>query len=126
MKLQKLCYYCQAWTLAWEDNPLFDDDFQAWAGGPVNPDLYYKHRGIFTLRDGFFGEYDDSVYSNQQKENMDMVIGDYGLMTPFEISDLTHQERPWIEARGSTPAGERSTSVISKESMQQYYSGLIA
>jgi uncharacterized phage-associated protein len=34
MKLQKLCYYVQAWSLAWDENPLFDEDFQAWAKGP--------------------------------------------------------------------------------------------
>ena len=31
MKLQKLCYYSQAWALVWDDAPLFDEDFQAWA-----------------------------------------------------------------------------------------------
>lgn len=24
MKLQKLCYYSQAWALVWDDAPLFD------------------------------------------------------------------------------------------------------
>lgn len=35
MKLQKLCYYAQAWSLVWDDAPLFEEDFQAWANGPV-------------------------------------------------------------------------------------------
>ena len=34
MKLQKLCYYSQAWGLVWDDEPLFDEDFEAWANGP--------------------------------------------------------------------------------------------
>ena len=38
MKLQKLCYYSQAWSLVWDDSPLFDEDFQAWAN-------FSKHRG---------------------------------------------------------------------------------
>jgi uncharacterized phage-associated protein len=83
------------------------------AGGFFN----YNEWWIFRLT---------NTYSNQQKENMDLVIGDYGLMTPFEISDLTHQESPWIEARGGVPAGVRGSAIISKESMQQYYSGLLA
>ena len=33
MKLEKLVYYCQAWSLAWDDKPLFDEDFEAWANG---------------------------------------------------------------------------------------------
>lgn len=26
MKLQKLCYYAQAWSLVWDDAPLFAED----------------------------------------------------------------------------------------------------
>ena len=26
-KLQKLCYYSQAWTLAWTGKPLFEEEF---------------------------------------------------------------------------------------------------
>ncbi len=37
MKLQKLMYYAQAWNLVWEEKELFDDDFEAWANGPVLP-----------------------------------------------------------------------------------------
>ncbi len=40
MKLQKLCYYCQAWYLAWNNEPLFDEEFEAWASGPVCKELY--------------------------------------------------------------------------------------
>lgn len=40
MKLEKLTYYCQAWSLAWDDVPLFDEEFEAWANGPVCPQLF--------------------------------------------------------------------------------------
>ena len=49
MKLQKLTYYCQAWSLAWDDLPLFQDDFQAWANGPVCYELYNKHKDLFLI-----------------------------------------------------------------------------
>ena len=35
MKLQKLVYYCQAWSLVWDERPLFDESIEAWANGPV-------------------------------------------------------------------------------------------
>ena len=38
-KLQKLCYYSQAWSLVWDEEPLFSEDIQAWAHGPVIPKL---------------------------------------------------------------------------------------
>lgn len=40
IKLQKLVYYCQAWSLVWTESPLFDDRIEAWANGPVVPSLY--------------------------------------------------------------------------------------
>ena len=57
MKLQKLVYYSQAWSLAWDDLPLFEEDFQAWANGPVCPVLFKVHKGYFKLSNGFFKNY---------------------------------------------------------------------
>lgn len=45
MKLQKLCYYAQAWSLVWDDKPLFDEEFEAWANGPVCRELFFKTQG---------------------------------------------------------------------------------
>ena len=49
MKLQKLCYYSQAWSLVWDDSPLFEEDFQAWANGPVCPELFFKTQGKYSV-----------------------------------------------------------------------------
>jgi len=49
MKLQKLCYYAQAWHMVWEDETLFDEDFQAWANEPVCRSLYASHRREFMV-----------------------------------------------------------------------------
>src|SRR5689334_5878093 len=40
MKLEKLVYYCQAWSLVWDERPMFSERIEAWANGPVCPDLY--------------------------------------------------------------------------------------
>ena len=50
MKLQKLVYYCQAWSLVWDEKPLFQNKIEAWANGPVIRDLYEAHRGQFEVR----------------------------------------------------------------------------
>lgn len=52
MRLQKLCYYAQAHHLAWEGRPLFREEIQAWASGPVVPALYEAHKGVGTLGPG--------------------------------------------------------------------------
>ena len=48
-KMQKLCFYSQAWSLAWTCRPLFDEDFEAWSNGPVCPALYRVHHGKFMV-----------------------------------------------------------------------------
>ena len=50
-KLQKLCYYAQAWSLAWTEKSLFDEDFEAWANGPVCRELFYAHKGTFVVEE---------------------------------------------------------------------------
>jgi uncharacterized phage-associated protein len=34
IKLQKLVYYSQAWSMVWDGVPIFDEDFQAWLTDP--------------------------------------------------------------------------------------------
>ena len=49
MKLQKLVYYSQVWSLVWDEQPLFEARIEAWANGPVIPELYNEHRGQFLV-----------------------------------------------------------------------------
>ena len=48
-KLQKLVYYAQAWSLVWDEVPLFPERIEAWANGPVCPTLY-QPKGKLNLR----------------------------------------------------------------------------
>lgn len=49
MKLQKLVYYSQVWSLVWDDKPLFNNKIEAWANGPVVKILYNAHKGQFQV-----------------------------------------------------------------------------
>jgi uncharacterized phage-associated protein len=82
MKLQKLCYYSQAWHMAWEDKALFDEDFQAWANGPVCRPLYDKHQGEFILKKDFFDTEQTEELKEDQKESINMVLEFYGSKSP--------------------------------------------
>src|SRR5687767_401361 len=55
MKLQKLVYYSQAWSLVWDDRQLFREPVEAWANGPVVRELYERHRGQFELHEWPWG-----------------------------------------------------------------------
>lgn len=124
MKLQKLCYYAQAWSLAWTEKPLFWEEIQAWANGPVCPDLFNAHRGRFMISEDTLGIGEISRLSDDQRDTIDRVLEHYGNWEPYELREQTHSEPPWQAARGNTPEGELCSNVITQESMGEYYGNL--
>lgn len=123
MKLQKLVYYSQAWALVWDERPLFDSRIEAWANGPVTRDLYNRHRGEFTARVEMFHG-DSRHLSSDDRETIDAVLEAYGHLSGQELSDLTHSERPWLEARGDVRNGDPCSNEVSLDAMQDFYSAM--
>lgn len=124
MKLQKLMYYAQAWSVVREEEPLFTNDFQAWANGPVLPTLYARHRGMFKVDAALFGDASSDNLTDAERGNIDKVLAFYGDKTAQWLSNLTHQENPWLDARGDLPAGASSEVVIPQAAIHEYYSSL--
>ena len=122
MKLQKLLYYSQAWSLVWDDAPLFDERIEAWANGPVVPKVYELHRGKFKVSDWPRG--DISRLSPQQRETIDAVLDFYGNRSAQWLSDLTHIEAPWRLARQGLRPDERGNREITHAMMAEYYGSL--
>lgn len=120
LKLQKLVYFCQAYSLAWDGIPLFDDDFEAWANGPVCPALFATHRGKFEVQPN---EYEDNItdFPVEAKETMDIVLDAYGDKSANWLKDLTHEQYPWKQARKGYAPGEICTVTIDKDIMQEFY-----
>jgi uncharacterized phage-associated protein len=123
IKLQKLVYYCQAWHIVWEEIPLFSNKVEAWANGPVVPDLYQSHKGLYSIGPKSNIGNSSNLKSNE-KESIDVVVNEFGDKPTQWLVELTHLEDPWKEARGSCLPGERCTKEISLSSMAEYYSGL--
>lgn len=122
MKLQKLVYYAQAWSLVWDDKPLFRARIEAWANGPVVPLLYEHHRGRFKLSTWPKGDPEKIV--GEQRDTVDSVLGYYGDKSSFWLSQLTHREDPWRDSRRGLAPGERGNAEISLSSMAEYYGSL--
>lgn len=124
MKLHKLLYYSQAWSMVWEEKPLFYEPIEAWANGPVVRKLFNFHRGLYQMdyNDLTFGN--ESLLNETQKEDIDEVLKFYGNRSAQWLIDQSHSESPWIDARKGLASNERGNSVISLQSMQEYYSSL--
>lgn len=122
MKLQKLVYYSQAWSLVWDDRSLFAERIEAWANGPVVRALYESHRGQFTVSSLEPGDPDN--LDIVARDTIDAVLKFYGDKPAQWLSDLTHGEAPWKEARGDLAPGAPCSNEITPSSMVEYYSAL--
>ena len=122
MKLQKLVYYSQAWSVVWDEKPLFAEEIQAWASGPVVRELYDEHKGEFQI--SVLGKGNTDNLKSEEKETIDAVLQAYGDKPAQWLSDLTHMEKPWNEAREGIPIGQNCENEITLASMAEYYSSL--
>jgi uncharacterized phage-associated protein len=124
MKLHKLVYYCQAWSLVWDEEPLFKERIEAWANGPVVKELYEIHKGQFKLA---LAELPGNpmLLNDEQKETVLVVLKDYGDKPSQWLSDLTHLEAPWREARKGVDPRERGDKEITWAALAEYYGGLL-
>ncbi len=122
MKLQKLVYYSQAWSLVWDEKPLFRERIEAWINGPVVPNLYRVHRGEYFVSKWPHGS--EANLSSIQRDTIDAVLKFYGDKSSQWLSDLTHAEEPWKQARKGLPPSEPCGNEITHASMAEYYSGV--
>ena len=95
-KLHKLVYYSQAWSLVWDEEPLFYDKIEAWANGPVIPKLYHEHKGRFKISKVERGR--RSKLSKTQRETIDAVLEHYGDIL-YKLGNLDEALEYWKKAK---------------------------
>ncbi len=97
LKLQKLVYYAQGYHLALYGQPLFTESIKAWAHGPVVPSLWQEYRqyGSNPLPKP---SKSPPVFTHEERELLDSVSQSYGQYAAWRLREVTHEERPWVEA----------------------------
>lgn len=122
-QIQKLLYYCQAWSLVINRKPLFSDEIQAWEHGPVVPAVSRQHQNRRKVHLSDISG-NAAAVSFEDGRLIDAVLRAYGSMTGDDLESLTHGEEPWLNAfNGHTGSG---SAVITLESMRRYYAALSA
>lgn len=119
-KVQKLCYYSQAWHCALYGTPLFADEIQAWVHGPVVPALYPIYADYKWL-DIPQEDYNGGKLEEKTINILEAVYTTYAEFSGDQLESLTHTEDPWIIARGNMKPWENCSNAISPESMKVYY-----
>ena len=117
MKVQKLLYYSQCLYLALYDEPLFENEIQAWRYGPVCPPAY-RYYQEFEARQLPVPEKEFIEQLTQEIKQLLEEIWDYfGSYHAYLLSDMTHLEFPWKKARKGLPSEASSTEPILLEDM---------
>lgn len=118
-KLQKMCYYAYCWNWVLNGNQLFPEKFQAWVHGPVCPKLYKKYRGNGWQDLPMFEG--DLVIPEDVESVLDEVMFAYGHLNGNQLETLTHQEKPWLEARDGVGPLDASVAVLNDTTIRDYY-----
>jgi uncharacterized phage-associated protein len=123
MKLQKLLYYSQAWSLAWDERRLFNARIEAWANGPVVPAIYRLHRQEFYVSRWPWGN--RTALNKPERETVNAVLKVYGDKPSYWLSDVSHREKPWKDARKGLGPLDRGVREITVDAMAKYFGNLL-
>lgn len=123
LKMQKLCYFAQGWSLALLGRPLFDDPIEAWALGPLIPSLWRRFKKYgwgaidpHLLRTDPYEELDE-----RERALLEQVWRRYGIFSGSQLAQLSRAEPPWKDVYGDRPFGVRCEEEITQSAMKRYF-----
>lgn len=122
LKVQKLIYYAQGWALANLGRPLFEEDMQAWAHGPVATSVFshFRDKGWAAIEQQPITR----KVAGEDAALLAAVNEKYGVFSAKKLEQMTHTEAPWLNARGNLRPEARCTTPISKADMKSFFEGL--
>lgn len=113
MKLQKLLYFSQRESFAVTGEPLFKEALKGWRYGPVSR----KVRSVFTENEGI--NVKTKKISNDSAYIVRNVIYTYGEYASWKLSQLSHQELSWKNARRGLSPEENGNKTIKLEDIKK-------
>jgi uncharacterized phage-associated protein len=147
MKVQKLVYYAHGWYLATQDQPLINEQIEAWQYGPVVRSVYTvaKHYGNSPIKQ-LLAEPELTATgalemvartlnhdnSKALKPFLDWIWTQYGRFSGTQLSNMTHEtDSPWHNVvfgkhGGQVPLGTDIDQEIIKSHFKQSLNSLSA
>lgn len=121
MRLHKLLYYVQGWSLAQRGRPMFAGRIEAWTHGPVVRELYP------TFRD--FGDAPISLPEDGPAADLEPVDRafvesiweSYKGYSATKLRAMTHHELPWQTTRDGLADDEKSDREIPQDLMADFF-----
>lgn len=113
MKLHKLLYLSQRESLAITNEPLFPEALEGWKYGPVSKEV----RTLYT-EDGMYYE-DKRPLSAAATYIVKNVILQYGGLASWKLSEISHKEISWQNARKNLAPGENGNKPLSIDDIRK-------
>ena len=129
-KLQKMLYFSYGIYLTENNkninnikNFLFENKFEAWVHGPVDPEVYqiYKNSGINLISIENYEE--GNKLSKKVLKVLKKTMEIYSKYSADELEEITHNQIPWQNARKDLAPWEASNNPILDEDIYIAFSG---
>lgn len=137
MKLQKLVYFAHGWNLAVSDEPLIDEQVEAWQYGPVVSSIYHaaKMFGNAPIKEFLLAPVDTGnglpvwmpkvLGPQEHKEVMPLlhwIWEQYGKFSGVALSNMTHEEAtPWKRTVDSHSGNILRNTDIDTDIIRDYF-----
>lgn len=121
LKVQKLLYYAEVWTQVCLGKELFEEKIEAWAHGPVVPEVFQKFKTYSWAQLPIPDENNVCNFPEDVTSILKQVFDTYGRFEASALEAMTHTDEPWIKARGGIAPEARCNTVIPKEEIKQYF-----
>lgn len=115
MKLHKLLYFTQRESFAITGTPMFEEPFEGWKYGPVSRIV----RNCYT-EDGLYDS--ESAIGDISPENAYIaknVLLQYGIYESWKLSELSHKELSWRNARKGLSPEENGARILALDDIRE-------
>jgi uncharacterized phage-associated protein len=124
LRLQKLLYYAQAWSLVLRESELFPEEIEACRWGPVVPVVYGKlpdGQGANQVPPTIFGDAPD--LPTEDAELVRSVWEAYNQYSALQLTRMTQEETPWVRAWKDRPTNgsEAGNAPIDVDDLEDYF-----
>lgn len=133
LKLQKLLYFVQAkFLINLDGEACFSDEIEAWAFGPVVPNVYHEFKKYgasiipridyyIDFSNGIWNakkiEYRDDIIKETDRKIINKIVDELSDYSASMLVEITHKQKPWC---GNYSKGKNNR--IPKEDIKEYFS----
>ena len=116
VKIHKLLYFAQGLHLGWTGEPLFEEQIDAWAKGPVVPALWHFEKSGAPRKEP------RQSLAPAQMSLIDLVVSRYGKLTGRDLIQLTHSDQgPWCQVSEDDDPQASGNPRITLELMRDWF-----